>query len=40
MPNEVLWRDGIPAYDLFSLGMIILESSMPKDWIFRIKTHK
>ena len=40
MLNQVLWRDGIPSWDLYSLGVIILESVMPKDWIFTIKTHK
>ena len=38
VPIKALWNDGSLAWDLYTLGVIIIESAMPKDWIFKIKS--
>ena len=40
VPNQVLWRDRSSSWDVYSLEVIIFESALPKDWIFKTKTHK
>jgi serine/threonine protein kinase len=37
-PEGAKWNDGSSAWDLYSLGVIVLESDMTKDVIFETTT--
>ena len=39
-PDLVTWKVGSRSWDIYSLGVIIFESAMPKDWVFKINSQK